>query len=251
MAMPAYRPVSRPLPRGAAPGPGRPLAYNPRAMPNRSRRATDRAEARRRARYAAMGWADDADDAAEDQADGESSTAPATQQGGSFLTRLFPPAPPLPGKPDPLAGFTYEGPLRGVVSGLFLLSRHPVPWLGLGVVWALARYSLPFLGGLGIIASLLTFGSLIAAGWVGWPRPWIFGLAASLVGILLYAVIAAATLPGLVDATASEIFVSGIYWEVVGFQPLFGALAGWYGGYLRRRMAATSASARQQGSRRR
>jgi hypothetical protein len=221
-------------------------------MPNRSRRATDRAEARRRARYAAMGRADDADDQAEDQADGESSTAPGAQQRGSLLTRLFPPAPPLAGKPDPLAGFTYEGPLRSMAAGLYLLVRHPVPWIGLGGVWAAGRLLLPFSPLLGIVSSLVAFGALIAAGWIGWPRPWLFGLAASIVGIVLYAVLFGVMVgPVLPELTEGEVMLSSIVREVAAFQPLFGALAGWYGGYLRRRMAATAAAARQQGSRRR
>jgi hypothetical protein len=219
-------------------------------MPNRSRRAVDRAEARRRARNTALGRSD----AVENDEDADApSSEPARGTSGSFLTRLFPPAPPLPGKPDPLAGYTYEGPLRGVVSGLYLLSRHPIPWLAFGALWAIARLALVPGSVLAIVASLLAFGSLIAAGWVGWPRPWLFGLMAAVVGILAYGGMAYFLVSGDPGAeiTAGEAFLRSVYWEVAGFQPLFGALAGWYGGYLRRRMAATSASARQQGSRRR
>ena len=42
-----------------------------------------------------------------------------------FLHRLFPPAPPLPGRPDPLAGFDRSGPLRPVRERLFLLRQAP------------------------------------------------------------------------------------------------------------------------------
>ena len=219
-------------------------------MSNRSRRsAEDRAEARRRTRYASQGRADDpgSDDVEETDA------AAPPQPGGSFLSRLFPPAPPLPGKPDPLAGFGYRGPLRGVVAGLYLLAMHPVPWIGMGVVWAAGRLLLVLpIDILAILSSLIAFGALIAAGWMGWPRPWLFGLAASLVGILLYAGLVAAMVgPAHPDFTEGQVFVGSIYQEVLGFQPLFGGIAGWYGGYLRRRMAATSASARARPTRRR
>jgi hypothetical protein len=223
-------------------------------MTNRSRqRADDRAEARRRARLAAQGRLEEVD-----ETDGEEADSPGARPGGSFLTRLFPPAPPLPGVPDPLAGFDYDGPLRGLMGSLYVLARNPVPWIGLGTVWAVGRLMLAFatvfgsMGAiLGIIASLVSFGALIAAGWIGWPRPWLFGLMASIVGILLYAAVFGALIAGSpATFTGGEAFLGSIYQEVAGFQPLFGALAGWYGGYLRRRMAQ-NAEARAGGSRRR
>jgi hypothetical protein len=223
-------------------------------MTNRSRqRADDRAEARRRARLAAQGRLDDVEEPSGEE------DAPEAPTGGSFLTRLFPPAPPLPGMPDPLAGFTYEGPLRGLVASLYVLARNPVPWIGLGTIWAVGRLMLTFanvfgpVGSIvGIAASLVSFGALIAAGWIGWPRPWLFGLMASIVGILLYAAVFGALIAGApATFTGGEAFLGSIYQEVAGFQPLFGALAGWYGGYLRRRMAQNAAAARAGGSRRR
>lgn len=218
-------------------------------MSNRGRRgAEDRAEARRRARYAAqgreeaVGWENEA---AESEAEPQ-------RAGGSFLTRLFPPAPPLPGKPDPLAGFSYDGPLRGLVASLYLLAHNPVAWIGLGAIWAAGRLILQFGTILGIVASLIAFGALIAAGWIGWPRPWLFGLMASVVGILLYSAIFGALIAGApAEFTGGEAFVGSIYQEVAGFQPLFGALAGWYGGYLRRRMAQNAAASRAGSARRR
>jgi hypothetical protein len=219
-------------------------------MTNRSRRsAEDRAEARRRTRYAAQGRADDS--VADDEEEAEA--AAPSQPSGSFLSRLFPPAPPLPGKPDPLAGFGYQGPFRGVVAGLYLLARHPVPWIGMGAVWALGRLLLVIqFDVLAILSSLIAFGALIAAGWIGWPRPWLFGVSASIFGILLYASLSAAIVgPAHPRFTEGEVFAGSIYQEVLAFQPLFGAIAGWYGGYLRRRMAATSASARARPTRRR
>ena len=218
------------------------LTYNPRAMTNRSRRsAAERAEARRRARYAAQGREDELEDQEDDEAESRGGAEPR----GSFLTRLFPPAPPLPGKPDPLTGFAYQGPLRGVMAGAYLLARQPVPWLGMGALWAVARLTLPFGDLITIFASILSFGALIAAGWIGWPRPWLFGLMASFVGILLYATIFGLLVgPAQDDFTTSDVMLGTASQEVVQLQPLFGLVAGWYGGYLRRRMAAApSASA--------
>ncbi|HEX2141449.1 MAG TPA: hypothetical protein VHK28_04120, partial [Candidatus Limnocylindria bacterium] len=92
-------------------------------MSNRSRREAEaRAEARRRARYQARGVpVEEPDEEASEADERRESRAPAA--GGGFLTRLFPPAPPLPNRPDPLRNFSYSGPLRGVVAGLYLLMR--------------------------------------------------------------------------------------------------------------------------------
>lgn len=224
-------------------------------MSNRARRSSEeRAEARRRARLAARGLeSDETGDASDEQADAPGSSA--VPAGGSLLSRLFPPAPPLPGKPDPLAGFTYDGPLRGPVAGLYLLATNPIPWLGIGAVWGIGRL-LTTGSLLGLVASLVSFGSLIVAGWIGWQRPWLFGLMASIIGMALYAGIWASLLGGteMVDGRgAMDVFATTIYVETISFQPLFGVVAGWYGGYLRRRMAATSpaASARRGQARRR
>lgn len=217
-------------------------------MTNRSRRAADdRAEARRRARYAAQGREDElpADDDGDDVEDAERRPV---ARSGSFLTRLFPPAPPLPGKPDPLAGFDHQGPLRGLLASFYLLARQPVAWIGMGALWAVARIVLQFGTVIAIIASIIAFGSLIAAGWIGWTRPWLFGLMASIVGILMFAGILAVLVAGPSGQSFGQWFLGWAYNEVVGLQPLFGALAGWYGGYLRRRMAAAPSA---QGARRR
>ncbi len=226
-------------------------------MSNRSRRsADDRAEARRRARYAAVGREDELGPADEEM---ETEDGSDSRGRGSFLTRLFPPAPPLPGMSDPLAEFRYDGPLRALVASLYLLARHPVPWLGMAAIWMGARLLLEFAPLLGaaagiiaIVASLAAFGALIAAGWIGWQRPWLFGLIASITGILIFSALYEAILAGTsVQFSRGQVFLASIFEEVVGFQPLFGALAGWYGGYLRRRMAQNVAAARSGGSRRR
>ena len=216
-------------------------------MSNRTRRSSEeRAEARRRARLAARGLeSDDTGDGDETEQAAGTSGSPA---GGSFLTRLFPPAPPLPGKRDPLAGFTYSGPLRGAVAGIYLLGTNPVPWLGLGAVWAVGRLLTAIFAAsvIGLAASLVSFGALILAGWLGWQRPWLFGLLASIIGMGFFGGLLGALVGGTAQANGASIFevVAGtLYLETIGFQPLFGVIAGWYGGYLRRRMAATSPAA--------
>lgn len=216
-------------------------------MPGRTRRsAEDRAEARRRSRYAARGVEPE-----EDTPDQEAAPGAPRPAGGSFLTRLFPPAPPLPGRPDPLAGFTYAGPARGLVAGIYLLGRSPTAWIATGAVWGVGR--LLTVGSLvGVLASLVSFGALILAGWLGWQRPWLFGLMAAIVGILMYGGILAALLFGQPDAPSTgRILLGALLSETVSFQPLFGVVAGWYGGYLRRRMAATSSAGGRASPRRR
>ena len=213
-------------------------------QPSRST-ASSRAEARRRARLAAQGQLPAEDEGAEDTA-GATRSAPS----GGMLGRMFPPAPPLPGKPDPLAGFQYDGPFPTVVSSLWLLGRAPLVWLAFGILWAMAYLATNALGGsfLGTLASLLTFGSLVAAGWFGWRRPWAFGAAAGATGQFLYAVFLGVTAASGADIDGPDrtiplgqaitsLVTSGIFMIAVG------ALAGFYGGYLRRRLAEPRAAA--------
>ncbi len=264
-------------------------------MSNRSRRtAEERAEARRRARRAARGQDEERELEEEEEANGASS--PAAGAGGSFLNRLFPPAPPLPGKGDPMRGFTYSGPLRGVVGGLYLLSRNPLPWILGGMLWAAGQLfrsdSI-----VGIVALFVSFAGLIGAGWLGWQRPWLFGLAAGVVGwlVLIGAFVGlSATLPSITGsasptptvqaaspsaapspslaaspsvtptgsaavtpspsaepapATAGSV-TAALVTELI-FQGGLGGFAGWYGGYLRRRSAVTSAASAASRNRRR
>lgn len=219
-----YRPLTARLPNG-----GR---VQSAAMPNRTNEETySRTEARRRARLAARGFAPEQDDG-----DVEA-PRPTPPPRGGFLTRIFPPAPPLPGRPDPLAGFRYQGALRPVLSGLYLLARNPLAWIVPGLVWMLASLVDPR-NFAGLVASLLSFGVLIAAGWYGWQRPWLFGLAAAVlgfvaqVGVVLYFFTsqgAAGALP--LDQVALSVALRGFIQGTIGF------LSGWYGGYLRRRQA--------------
>jgi len=213
-------------------------------MPERPSQARSRAEARRRARYRAQGRESDAPDDEEDEPSASSSGgAP-----GGFLSRIFPPAPPLPGKPDPLAGFTYRGPLPGLVSGFYILARWPRWWVLAGVLWVvgeiLARIG-PANAAIATLASVISFAALIGAGWFGWARPWAFGLGAAVLGVILFsAIVGTAILQSGVDPGVSG---PALYLGLASqesFQLFFGALAGWYGGYLRRRLAAQPQRAR-------
>jgi len=236
-------------------------------MSNETRRPPiSRAEARRRARQQERGEGVDEAEAVE----------PSTETGarpsgpGGLFGRLFPPAPPLPGKPDPLANFIYSGPLRGVVAGLYVLAFNPRGWLLPGIGWAVAQMlsyvnlltaaayagqfpntAPPNYGLIEIVGLLGTVFSVVAAGWIGWQKPWLFGLAASIAGTLIQATILAllidpVPLPG---ATFGSIFIAITVNQVLQLQWALGALIGWYGGYLRRRM--TVAPNAGQGRRRR
>jgi len=197
--------------------------------------AERRAEARRRARLMAQGRVD------ADPGQDEGGEAPARRTPVPLLQRFFPPAAPLPGKGDPLAGFTYDGTLRPVVLGLWLTRRNLYAGVGMGVLWA-ASYiiTVQYAGSLlGTIASFVSFGSLVAAGWLGWQRPWLYGFVAAVLGYLLYAAYVVYVLAGDPSiATAGAKSTLATYLLINGvLQAGIGALAGFYGGYLRRRLA--------------
>ncbi len=205
-------------------------------MPSRSTTSASRAEARRRARLVARGELDEPEwNDAEQDAD-----APRKP---SFLERVIPPAPPLAGRPDPLADFTYSGRMPRIVSGLYLLRANPLPWVGAGAVWGVLAVSLPLLpqnGTVFLVANIAQYVALIAAGWFGWQRPWLYGVSAALLGLGAWTawvgvfpdqyLTAGAERPTLV-----ALLVYFIYQAPV--QLLLGFVAGWYGGYLRRRLA--------------
>lgn len=178
---------------------------------------------------------------------------PATTQARppGLFARMFPPAPPLAGKGDPLAGFAYRGRFRGLVAGAWLLVRHPLPWGVSAAGWAVLQFVLIQIGEASEAgsATLVTFaitlgqyGLLIAAGWIGWQRPWLFGAMAGLMGTVLLGLIAGLNAFANGDSfsvVAVAVGVSATYGAVYGF---IGAFAGFYGGYLRRRMASQSAT---------
>ena len=207
-------------------------------------RARSRAEARRRARLAARGEPMETDE--------EPDPAPEpTARGGSFLSRLFPPAPPLPNRPDPLAGFDPAGPLRPVRERLFLLRSNLVAWVVPGIVAFFGFFASIFYqqGFLGLLGTFLLFGALIAAGWFGWQRPTLFGTAAALISFILSAAFILWTFGsqgagpdtfGTPGQVAVELFLQAAYQAGLGF------LGGWYGGYLRRRQTQLSSQVRRR-----
>jgi hypothetical protein len=224
-------------------------------MPNRPSDQASRAEARRRARLAAQGRETEWENA-EDRDETETGTGGPAQP-TNWLQRVIPPAPPLRGKPDPLATFRYEGPLRPIVEALYLLARNPVAWLIPGLLW-LAVSVLPMGDAtLQLVGQLVTYGALIAAGWIGWQRPWLFGLAAALLGwlpVVVYLFILFFGDPAQLANAAGRVPTAD---ELVGalgvrtlLQTVLGLVAGWYGGYLRRRLA-DQRPAPDRGSRRR
>ena len=200
-------------------------------------RAT-RAEARRRARLAARGELPDAAVEATDPSVSEPRT--------SFLGRIFPPAPPLPNRPDPLAGFQESGPLRPVRVRAFLLRHNLAAWLVTGLVAAAGYYASVRFGPtdpLSLIGTFAMFGAFIAAGWFGWQRPALYGTAAALLSFTLVAIAVLVTSSmvgvspdafGQPGQVATGLALQGIYQAALGF------LAGWYGGYLRRRQTQLS-----------
>lgn len=212
-----------------------------------TRDAAERAEARRRARLAAQGRLTDEEDAVEEAVPVAARTRP------SLIKSIFPPAAPLPGKGDPLAGFRYDGPLRPVVASLWLISRNPIAGLGMGVIWAIAwattsAYSKSTIG---TLASFISFGSLVAAGVIGWQRPWLYGLTAAVVGYLIYAAYVVYGLSGqLAEAGASATLAQFLLINGT-LQAFIGGAAGFYGGYLRRRFADPNLRAQQQARKRR
>jgi len=210
-----------------------------------SRQATARAEARRRARIAARG--DEEGTISDADAEADSVTPPRP----SFLQRILPAAPPLPGKGDPLGGFNYNGGFRSVAEAVYLLSRHPVPWLLPGLLYV-AIYELALWSSDRLVSSIvqvIQYGALVAAGWIGWQRPWLFGAAAGLIAALATTSLVL-YLSSLAPSAANLSAPGYIAAEALFFVSL-GALAGWYGGYLRRRMAAQRPTATAPANRRR
>jgi len=190
---------------------------------------SSRAEARRRARLAAQGQASDP------QWEESEPEQPQQRPVGGLLQRLVPPAPPLPGKGDPLAGFTYTGPARPVVAAGWLLARHPITWLVPALLWMVA-WPFTLTGGtVALVASVAQYTALIAAGWIGWQRPWLFGVAGVLVGwgAVAWFFVQYGTRSGLLSP--NEVFVALASQSAL--QVVVGFVAGWYGGYLRRRLA--------------
>lgn len=211
-------------------------------------RARSRAEARRRARLAARGELTDAEEEEEDE---DEAAAPAGRRGGGLLTRLFPPAPPLPNRPNPLAGFDPAGPVRPLRERIFLLRSNVLAWVVPGIVAFFGFFASIFYaqGFLGLLGTFLLFGALIGAGWFGWQRPALFGTAAALISFLLSASFILWTFAsqgagpdtfGTPGQVAIELVLQAAYQAGLGF------IGGWYGGYLRRRQTQLSSEVRRR-----
>ncbi len=228
-----------------------PAAYRPptvqsRPMSSRTSRdrAASRAEARRRRRLEARGEQPESTD--EEQAEPAES-----EPSGGLLRRIFPPAPPLPDKPDPLRDFDAEGPMTPVRERIFLLRQNLLAWLLPGALSFLGLYATFFYRGspIGLIATFIQFGALIAAGWFGWQRPTLYGATAGALGGTLTAVLVLVDFARLgvspddvggAGAIATEALLTVIW------QAAFGFLGGWYGGYLRRRQAQVNRDLRSR-----
>jgi len=210
-------------------------------------RSASRAEARRRARLAARG------EYVEPETDEPEPEAGPNR--GGFLSRLFPSAPPLPNRPDPLEGYSGSGPLRPITVRLFLLRQNPLAWVLPGLV-AVVGFINSYSTSAGIVSMLGTFvlfGSLIAAGWFGWQRPTLFGVSAALVGFLIATAFVLFTFSsqGATPDTfgqPSEVIGGLLFGAVV--QSALGFIGGWYGGYLRRRQTQLSNDQRSRQRRR-
>lgn len=223
------------------------VAYNPPAMPKTTRRdAVSRANARRRSRQLDRGDELVDDGSAETAGAGD---RPVKQQRPGLLSSIFPPAPPLPDKPDPLAGFTYDGPLHNQVAWLYLLANNPRAWLLPAIPWAAAQMltlitpiALPRL-----IFQMAGVLAALAAGWIGWQKPWLFGLVTALVGSVIQGIFMALVPGNIQNGTALQWFGYSIVAAIAQLSLLYAALMGWYAGYFRRRLAAQrSTGARQR-----
>jgi hypothetical protein len=209
-------------------------------------RSASRTEARRRARLAARGELPDEEE--------PEPIAEAPRERGSFLTRMFPPAPPLPGLTDPLAGSGGSGLLRPISERLYLLRRNLLAWVlpGIGAfIGYIASLSYGGANVLGLVGTFIMFGALIAAGWFGTQRPTLFGTAAGFIGFVFASALVlfsfaerGAGIDTFGVGAIGQLFVQGLYLSGLGF------IGGWYGGYLRRRQTQLSADQRSRGRRR-
>ena len=201
-----------------------------------------RTAARRRSRQQARG------EEVPEVATASASTGTTTARPAGLFGRLFPPAPPLPGKGDPLRGFTYTGRFPGIVSGAWLLLRHPLSWGAAAAGWALMQFVILDMTALdpeargslvSLTLTLAQYGLFIAAGWFGWWRPWLFGTAAGVAGSAILGVIvglrAFQTGEGI-ESVPLAVAITMTTWGLLF--GLIGAFAGFYGGYLRRRTAS-------------
>ncbi len=216
---------------------------------SRAARRDSRAEARRRARQRAIDAGETSEEREEDAA-----TVREPARRPTLLERILPPAPPLPGKPDPLATYDYRGPrvLGGPATGWYLLTRKPLAWITPGMGWTLAHVLPLAVPPIGFLSTSLEFAAMITAGVLGWQRPWLYGAAAAFFGSLLFgAFVIALGATGRIDLSGTTVdLVLGLLFFAL-LQSFIGAIAGRFGGYWRRRFAEASEMRRRQQQRRR
>jgi len=169
-----------------------------------------------------------------------------------ILGRLFPPVPPLPGRPDPLTGFDESGPMRPIRVRAFLLRQNLVAWTVPGLIAFFGYTASLFFGAqsfISLLGTFVLFGALIAAGWYGWQRPTLFGTAASVLSfvlVTLFFLFTSLRLGVTPDAFGTPIEVAtGLTIQGL-FQAALGFLGGWYGGYLRRRQSQLGTTTRRR-----
>ena len=110
----------------------------------------------------------------------------------------------------------------------------------MGIVWGAAWIATYMYGKElpGTIASFISFGSLVAAGWIGWQRPWLYGFVAALLGYLIFLPYFVAVVAPVVISQGSTPAAVAEFLGINGLmQVAIGTVAGFYGGYLHRRMA--------------
>jgi hypothetical protein len=141
--------------------------------------------------------------------------------------------------------------MRPIRERLFLLRSNLIAWIVPGIVAFVGFLASIFYaqGLLGLLGTFLLFGSLVAAGWIGWQRPTLFGTAASLVGyllsvaLILYTFASQGAGPNTFGTPAQltlRLLTDGLIQAGLGF------LGGWYGGYLRRRQAQIASQTRSR-----
>jgi hypothetical protein len=86
----------------------------------------------------------------------------------------------------------------------------------------------------------------LAAGWIGWQKPWLFGLITALAGSIIQGIFLALVPGNLENGTAMQWFSYAIVAQVAQLSLLYAALMGWYAGYFRRRLAAQRSSGTRQ-----
>jgi hypothetical protein len=204
-----------------------------------------RADARRQGRQLARG--EEVEETP--QQDGDIAVAQRSSRPG-LLSSLFPSAPPLPNKPDPLAGFHYRGPLQGIAAWFYLLAVNPRAWLLPAIPWAAAQTMTMFTPGTFVVPRLVygTIGvaATLVAGWIGWQRPWLFGLATAVAGSLIQAVFLGLVPGNFEQGTVLQWFTTGLAINIAQLTWVYAAVMGWYAGYFRRRLTAQRSTPRQR-----